>query len=135
MQIAVGAVLLLVSPLAAAEDSGTGGIEEDAGVPLPGRDAAVFFDAATIACDGGLCDTQTGTTCDLAGASPGRISPSVVSPFAILAALALAAGHRRSARLPARRVALGRRAHPAGLWRARASRRGSAQKKTPKTSQ
>ncbi len=125
MQAALGAALLLVSPIAAAEDSGTGGIEEDASVLVPGRDAAIFVDAATIACDGGLCDTQTGTTCDLAGASPGRISPSVVSPFAILAALALAAGHRRSARLPARRVALGRRAHHATDECANASRTAS----------
>lgn len=135
MQIAVGAALLLVSPLAAAEDSGTGGIEEDAGVPLPGRDAAVFFDAATIACDAALCETQTGTTCALTGASPGRIAPSAAGPFAILAALAFAAGRRRSARLQARRPALGRIARPGGPWCARASRRGSAQRKTPNRSQ
>src|SRR5277367_5413523 len=53
-------------------------------------DAAVFVDGATIACDGALCETRTGTTCDLAGVSPGRISPSSAGPFAIVGALAFA---------------------------------------------
>jgi hypothetical protein len=125
MQTAVGAALLLVSPIAAAEDSGTGGTEEDAAPPVLGRDAAVFIDAAAIACEGGFCETQTGTTCDLAGASPGRISPSAASPFAILVALALAAGRRGSARRPQRGAALGRSAHPATDERANESRTAS----------
>ncbi len=125
MQTAVGAALLLVSPIASAEDSGTGGTEEDAAAPVLGRDAAVFVDAATIACEGGFCETQTGTTCDLAGTSPGRISPSAASPFAILVAVALAAGRRRSARLRQRGAASGRCALPATGERASASRMAS----------
>jgi hypothetical protein len=88
VRTALGAALLLVSPLAGAEDAGVRGGEDD-------------VDGGAIACDGALCETQTGTTCDLAGVSPGRFSPSCADGFAILATLSLAAGLRRTARRPA----------------------------------
>jgi hypothetical protein len=114
MRFAVGAALLMVTPGALALDSGAEGVEEDASANRSSGDAAVFANGALIACDGGLCDTQTGTTCDIAGASAGRISPSPASPFAILAAVALAVRLRRSARPTALAAASGRSAHLAG---------------------
>jgi hypothetical protein len=116
MRFTVGAALLVVSSRAMAEDSGAVGVDEDAAAPLSSRDAAAFVDGALIACEGGLCETQTGTTCAIAGASPGRISPSTASPFAILAVLALAAGRRRADRPTALAAASGRSAHLAEGW-------------------
>ena len=115
MRFTVGAALLMVSSRAMAEDSGAVGVDEDAAALCrPGTRA--FVDGAMIACEGGLCETQTGTTCAIAGASPGRISPSAAGPFAILAVLALAAGRRRADRPTALAAASGRSAHLAEGW-------------------
>jgi hypothetical protein len=116
MCFTVGAALLMVSLRAMAEDSGAVGVDEAAAAPLPSRDATDFVDGALIACEGSLCETQTGTTCGIAGASPGRISPSAASPFAILAVLALAASRRRADRPAALPAASGRSAHLAEGW-------------------
>jgi hypothetical protein len=96
MQISVGTALLLVSPVAAAEDGGLGGT--DAEVAAPVVLDATLVDGAILACDGAFCETQTGTTCDVAGVSPGRSAPSAAGPLAILGVLALAVPARRRAR-------------------------------------
>ncbi len=113
MRLAIGAALLLVSLPAGAEDAGDRGYEDDGATAVLAQDAAESVEAATIACDGALCETQTGTTCDLLGVSPGRFSPSCADRFGILGALLLAAIRRRSVRRPTPVVRLGRRAHPA----------------------
>ena len=99
MRMAVGAGLLLVSSRASAEDAGDHAAGDDAAPAVVAPDGAAPLDGATIACDGALCETQTGTTCDLAGVSPGRISPSFAGAFGILGAVILAASRRRSARI------------------------------------
>lgn len=110
-RFALGVALLLMSPQVRAADSGKVGVDDDGAAPLPPQDAAALFDEALIACDGALCETQTGTTCDVAAASPGRISPSAASPFAILAVLALIARRRWPARLSIIARGSGRDAH------------------------
>ncbi len=135
MRIALGAALLLVAPRAVAEDAGDRGGEDDAASAADAPDAAALVDGATIACDGALCATQTGTTCDLAGLSPGRISPSCAGGFAILGALSLAASRRRSARRLASAPGAGRRAHLGEVRRAKPPRRERSRKAMSKRSQ
>jgi hypothetical protein len=122
MRAALGAALLIVAPPALAEDAGTSSDAEAAAVPALLADAAALVDAASIACEGGLCETRTGTTCDVGDVSPGRPGPSAAGPLAVVAALALGASRRRSARRLAGQRASGRDAHlPRGEW-ARGSR-------------
>jgi hypothetical protein len=73
--ISVGAVLLLVSPVATADEGGVAKPEAEAAPPEEETDAALV-DGAALACDGSLCDTQTGTTCDIGALSPGHFAPS-----------------------------------------------------------
>jgi hypothetical protein len=135
MRIALGAALFLLSPVARAEDGGDRGSSDDAAADVAAADAAAFVDAATIACDGALCATQTGTTCDLGGLSPGRNSPSSAGGFAILGALSLAAAFRRSARPRASAPGAGRRAHLGEAWRAKPPRSERFRETMPKESQ
>ncbi len=116
MRIAVGFALLLLSPLATAEDGGQGGGGADAAPAAPAP-SAVLVDGAVLACDGSLCETQTGTTCAVAGVSPGRFSPSADGTFAILGLLVLASLARQYARereRPSRRAPEGNRGPSVG---------------------
>jgi hypothetical protein len=90
--MSLGAVLLLVSPAATAEEGGDASLETEAAPPEPGVDAALV-DGAVLACDGTLCDTSTGTTCDIAALSPGHFAPSAAG-LAWLGGLVLARRRR-----------------------------------------
>jgi hypothetical protein len=104
MRIAVGFALLLLAPVATAEDGGVGDV--DAGeAPVVVAPDASLVDGAILACDGALCETQTGTTCALAGGAPGRVGPSWDAALAVLGGLALVGLRRRSGRA---RVRVGR---------------------------
>ena len=88
---------MMAAGLAAAADAGDRTTDSEGGSMVTDQDAAnVVVDGPSIACDGALCDTSSGSTCAVAGLSPGRFSPSSAGTLRILGVLAFAALVRRS---------------------------------------
>jgi hypothetical protein len=86
------AIVVLLPRVASADDASVDAASADATEATP-VDAA--SDAPPpAACDGGLCDTQTGSTCAISSGSPGR-SANGPTLTASLGALAVAAILRR----------------------------------------
>jgi hypothetical protein len=84
------AVFLAMAHPAFAEDAGEGGTNGDSAGDASGAgesasDGAVIdadiAEQMSLACDGALCETRSGSTCAVIGGSPGQ--PDPVNPLAV----------------------------------------------------